>query len=213
MLIGVLFCLLLSPVQAQQLSAGLHWGESDDLDDQHWQQLSVAGKWQHNALRFKLSSGWLQLDDKTQGLTDTWLGATWLINKPYGNHWWDLQFRLKAPTGDASKALGTGSWDQEIRIQALKSLKPWLAWYYLGYRHRGESDEFQLQDSALWGLGAQYKVLALAYDGREASQPDKKTQHSLSLILQFKQGKQSYSPYIRLQQDGHWGLGISLNIK
>ncbi len=196
-------------VKSQWL-AGVHSGQSSDTTATGWTQVSAGHRWQQRQWKLQLSSGYLHLDDQRSGMADSWLRATWLFQQPWLKQWWDVQWRLKLPTADASKGLGTGSVDNEVRAQALIQWQPVLAWYYGGYRVRGNSSEYDLQNGIGWGAGMAWQRWSLAYDGRESSFSGRSALHDITLIRSFRLGQTRLSPYLRRRNADEWGAGISL---
>lgn len=197
-------------------NGGLHYGRGDDVRVQEWSQLSVSAGWRPQGQtlknwRFKAGSGWLRYGDGEQGISDSWATATYLIQRPWLNHWWDIRARLKLPTADAKRSLGTGSIDQDLRLQALKSFDNSLLWYYAGYRQRGKSDEYDLNNSWLWGAGIKLDRYSVFYDGWQASQPGRDTGHSVGVSGSYQWAQKTWSPYLSAEQDGDWSLGITLS--
>jgi hypothetical protein len=212
-IVAVLLSSSLSDAESVRFSAlalGLHAGYGDERQTDRWQQFSISGQWRWQHWRIKAGSGWLKYSDGEQGISDSWLTATYLFQKHWLGHWWDIRGRLKFPSADASRSLGTGSLDQGLRLQALKQWNNQLLWYYLGYRRRGPSDEFKLQNSWRWGAGIKVRDYSLFYDGRQASQPGLDNTHSLTLMASIKQRKYLLSPYLGIEQNGDWSCGVSL---
>ena len=189
---------------------GLHGGQASDTSDSGWWQASVGHRWKQRTHELRINSGYLQLNDQRAGVADTWLRATWLVQRPWMSQWWDVQWRLKIPTADADKGLGTGSVDNEARVQALIYNKPILVWYYTGYRQRGSSSHYDLQDGLSWGAGMGWKRWSLAYDGRESAFKAQPSQHNINVIRQYRIGQTRVSPYLRWRTDGEWGAGLGL---
>lgn len=198
-----------SPVRTAW-SAGFHAGQSSDTANTRWQQLSLGHRWKKNDREFRINTGYLQLGDQRKGLADTWLRATWLLQRPLARQWWDMQWRLKLPTADEQKGLGTGGLDNEGRVQALVPLKPVLGWYYVGHRWRGSSDVYRVQNGMTWGLGASWQRYSLAYDGRESAFKSHSSLHHISLMRQWQSGSTRLTPYVRWRTNGEWSAGVGL---
>lgn len=190
--------------------AGVHGGQASDTAEAGWWQLSVGHRWKQRTHEFRINTGYLRLDDQRAGLADTWLRGSWLFQRPWLRQWWDLQWRLKLPTARSNNGLGTGSVDNELRGQSLIQWKPVLAWYYGGYRIRGHSAEYELQDGLTWGAGAARQGWSLAYDGRASTFRGQPHLHNVSLIRQVRVGQTRLSPYLRWRTNGEWGAGLGL---
>jgi hypothetical protein len=86
----------------------------------------------------------------------------------------DLQAKVKLPTADADKGLGTGEADYSVQVDLARAYGPVTPFATFGYQFMGESDAFALDDRAYLSLGAGYKLgpklnLGLLYDFREAA--------------------------------------------
>jgi len=212
----------ISLVTQAETVIGLHTGQSK-IDDSQWQQVSLAYKWKIGQSRWTVNSGWLKREEAS-GIADSSVSMTWLFKPSLLKHWWDIKLKLKLPTADEQQALGTGSFDQEIRLQAIRQYRltssdTLLHWMYTGYRNRGHSDRYRLQNSFKWGTGLQYQGISLAYDGREGSQQSSDIQHYLAIYYQKKFSGLSVSPYLQKrvlqkevegQQPEQWGAGVSV---
>lgn len=194
----------------RQSLVGLHGGQASDTAGVGWWQVAVGQRWKQRTHEFRLNGGYLSLDDNRSGIADTWLRATRLFQRPWLRQWWDVQWRLKLPTADASQGLGTGSVDNELRVQSLVQWRPVLGWYYGGYRVRGHSTEYRLQNGFSWGSGVFWQRWSLAYDGRESAFSHRPDLHNISVMRQFRAGKALVSPYVRWRTNDEWGAGLSL---
>lgn len=197
-------------LQFSSAQLGVHYGEGDDIRSDSWNQVSLSGSWRLQHWRLKAGSGWLRYSDGKQGITDSWLSATYLVQRPWLSHWWDVRFRLKLPTAEAQDSLGTGSVDQGIRLQLLQQWQQGVYWSYLGYRQRGKSREFDLQNSWRWGAGIKLADYSLFYDGSEASQPGRDNNHAITLMAGFEWLDYHWSPYGSAEADGDWSVGLSV---
>jgi hypothetical protein len=62
---------------------------------------------------------------------------------------------VKAPTADEDKGLGTGEWDEGVRLELFKSFpRDWFGMLDLGYTWTGDAAEFDYNDKWLASLGA-----------------------------------------------------------
>lgn len=213
-LAGVLLMLMTVCSEAMETSLGWHLGQDSDVDHGYWQQVSIAGRWRyqtvdHDEWRLRVSSGWLQLDERS-GVADTWLGANQLWSRPWGGLWWDWQARLKLPTANAGDGMGTGSLDKELKLQALSKQGDWLWWGFTGYRWRGHSDFYPLQNTPLIGAGAHWQRYSLAWDWQQGARAASVGRHHLILMAGYYGRRLSLSPYLSLNDQGDTGAGITL---
>ncbi len=70
----------------------------------------------------------------------------------------DVTARLKLPTADADRGLGTGSTDESFQIDLYKTAARVTLFGDLGYTFFGHSDFVQLQNAPNYGGGASYKL-------------------------------------------------------
>ena len=84
----------------------------------------------------------------------------------------DLTGRVKLPTGDAAKGLGTGSTDFGFQVDGYQTFNRLTAFADVGYTFFGDSDYVHLNNAANYGVGASQKLSDLdsvgaSLDGRE----------------------------------------------
>ena len=106
------------------------------------------------------------------GIGDLSLAATYTL--PVGNRtWFDATGKVKLPTADEEKFLGTGTTDFTVEGELLHSFGAVAATARAGRRFNGDSDLYDLQDVWQLGAGIYYTTgattLGLDYDWREAS--------------------------------------------
>src|SRR4051812_44979197 len=107
------------------------------------------------------------------GIGDTTLSATY-------NAWYDddlergidLTGRVKLPSADAAKGLGTGSTDFSAQIDAYRTFDRLTLFADVGYYWFGHSDYVELKNAINYGIGASQKMndrdsLGLSLDGRQ----------------------------------------------
>ena len=109
-----------------------------------------------------------------EGLGDIIGGLTYTIDlKDYGLYL-DFTGKIKLPTADEDKGLGTGETDYTIQVDATKMFGSAYIFGGVGRRFIGESAQFQLNDIWLLNVGGGYQVnkkmgVGVAYDFREAA--------------------------------------------
>ncbi len=86
----------------------------------------------------------------------------------------DLSTKVKAPTADENKGLGTGKVDVTVQAEMSKFIGPVVPFASLGYRFVGEPDTFMLNDIWIASAGAAYYIsnkasIGVSYDYREAA--------------------------------------------
>ena len=99
----------------------------------------------------------------------------------------DLTGRVKLPSGDAGKGLGTGSTDVGFQVDAYQTLERLTVFADLGYTFFGRSDYVELRNAANYGVGASRKLsdmdsVGASLDGRERVSPGGSPQRELTLF-------------------------------
>jgi hypothetical protein len=130
----------------------------------------------------------------------------------------DLTGRVKLPTADAHKGLGTGSTDESLQVDVYQTLDRVMLFADVGYTNFGDSDFVQLDNAVNAGIGASNKLnstdsIGASLDGRQrvasggAPQREltlfwnRRTDNSTRLQAYFLKGLANGSP--------DWGLGVS----
>src|SRR5438552_16513741 len=119
------------------------------------------------------------------GLGDTTASATYTA-------WYDedkergLDFtgRVKLPTADADKGLGTGSTDESVQVDVYQTQDRFTIFADIGYTFFGHSDFVQLDNAVYYGLGFSEKLdaensLGVSFDGRQPVTPGGAPQREL----------------------------------
>jgi hypothetical protein len=84
----------------------------------------------------------------------------------------DLNYKLKVPTADKDRGLGTGEFDHSIEIDIAKAWGRTTVFTTGGYKIFGDPEDYELNDVFYGSVGAQYKVndyirTGLIYDIRD----------------------------------------------
>jgi len=129
------------------------------------------------------------IDEK--GLGDVFLTATYQL-PPIFNDWvfLDLTVQTKLPTADENNDLGTGKSDTGLQLDFYTSLERNTYFTTVGYRHRGKTPLYDLENSfyATLGLMRQYSdktFLGLLYDYREKASSNGFESHELMPFLSY----------------------------
>lgn len=107
------------------------------------------------------------------GLGDLVLGAAYLVMVgPDAPFMLDLGGKVKLPTADEDKGLGTGETDYSLQAEAFKPMGAFTPFATLGYRSYGDPPDQELKNALYGSLGATYRYSAQttvggAYDFRE----------------------------------------------
>jgi hypothetical protein len=132
----------------------------------------------------------------------------------------DLVGKVKFPTADEDKGLGTGQYDYALQADAVKGVGRVSLFGTGGYRWMGHSPEFPLNNVWYGSIGASGKLgadtsIGVAYDYREASTATSDPQSEVSAFL-----TQRLRDHFKVQlygvaglSDGSpdWGAGLMLS--
>jgi hypothetical protein len=120
----------------------------------------------------------------------------------------DLTARLKAPTADEDKGLGTGEWDAGVGMEFSKFIQgPWSVFGNLGLTYTGDPDNQPLRNPWNFGLGASYEYRSdLSCSGSY--------EESLALVEGNSNPRDLifgvvYLPMDKLQISGSLGFGLT----
>ena len=95
------------------------------------------------------------------GVGDTVLAATYaVLSEPKSQFGLDVTAKLKLPTGDEHRGLGTGSVDQTLQGELYKSLDRLTVFGAFGYTVFGHSDVVELKNAAHAEVGASTRINA-----------------------------------------------------
>ena len=93
------------------------------------------------------------------GIGDTVLAATYAtLYEPKAPFGLDLTAKLKLPTGDEHRGLGTGSIDQTLQAEFYKTIERLTLFGTLGYTFFGDSDVVELQNAPHYEIGASTRL-------------------------------------------------------
>lgn len=131
-----------------------------------------------------------------RGIGDVFLSATYQF-PPVLNDWIFVDFTLQAklPTADETRDLGTGELDLGYQLDFYSTLERNTYFSTLGYRQRGKTPLFDLENSfyASLGMMRQYgdnTFLGLIYDYRERASSNAFESHELMPFVSYNLGKQ-----------------------
>ena len=104
-----------------------------------------------------------QRRERGRGLGDTYFSVTYHVpaRSPTRRFFWDLTARVKFPTADEDRGLGTGETDADLQAELLTWLgedKATTGFVRAGYRFRGQPAGVSLKDSPHAGFGAVRRV-------------------------------------------------------
>lgn len=130
----------------------------------------------------------------------------------------DLVTKIKIPTADEKKALGTGQFDYSLQADVYQAIGQTTAFATGGYRWYGDPVGIDIKDGVFAAVGATYAVtseasLGLGYDFRQATYEGGPTLNEVSLLAAYR-----FSTAARVRgylfkglTDGgpDWGAGVS----
>jgi hypothetical protein len=130
----------------------------------------------------------------------------------------DLTGRLKLPTADANKGLGTGATDESLQLDVYQTLDRLTLFADVGYTFFGHSDFVQLDNALNYGVGASNKLRATdsvgaSLDGRQRVTPGGAPQRELTVFWNRRTDSatrvQAYFLIGLANGSPDWGLGVS----
>ena len=107
------------------------------------------------------------------GLGDATLSATYTaFYDEDARRGLDLTGRLKLPTADSDKGLGTGSTDESMQVDLYQSVDRLTLFGDVGYTNFGHSDVVELKNAVNYGVGLSNKIgdddsVGVSYDARQ----------------------------------------------
>lgn len=154
------------------------------------QYLPLAVKYQTGTFQFKISGGWLWLDGpghieagtqvagnyKENGWSDTYLSNSYWWHTPWLKQidWIAPELKIKFPTADKNKALGTGEYDTQLLLSFYRTRSSLTLHSTISRRWRGDRSDLNMHDSNGFTMGAAYSVnkildVGLMYDREQAA--------------------------------------------
>jgi hypothetical protein len=131
----------------------------------------------------------------------------------------DLTGKVKLPTADADKGLGTGSTDESLQVDVYQTQGLFTVFADLGYTFFGHSDFVQLDNALYYGAGFSEKLddtnsLGMSFDGRQRVTPGGAPQREVTAFWNRRMDRATRLQAYVLKgfSDGspNWGIGASL---
>ncbi len=208
-------------------------GEYGKGTDTAIHMIPVSLAYKYNQWQYQLSTGYLWLDGdqgvitegsqenrasvKEAGLADSTLSVKYRFKKlPSYPLYLNLSARIKFPTADHKKKLGTGKRDLEFRLGAYWGFDGWWGVTELGYKSRKEPRNTELNSTSqlvVGGLGAidNLNTIGVSAKFREPSQPKKDRVREVTSFLSHKINSQNNITFLATKgfsdASPDWGLG------
>jgi len=222
--------------QAQlELGAGLHFSSGDygAGSDTDIMSLAATGRYESGPWTYKATVPYLEVTGesavvpgvgrvnrgsgrrKTQaGLGDIVLSATYAVH-----HGVDLTGKLKLPTADETRGLGTGEVDIALLADAYQGFGRVTGFAGLGYHILGDAPGQPLNNVWSANFGASYKIderdsAGASLEGRQRAAPGGAPQRELTGFFTRKLDRfwkgQAYALIGLADGSPDWGFGLSL---
>ena len=157
---------------------------------------------------------------KDSGLGDTFLSGTYNVVPGYGA--WpilDATLKIKFPTADKDKGLGSGEYDYSVQFDAAKPLGKTVIFATAGYKIYGDPPEVDFDNIYYGSLGGGYQFArwlnaGLIYDYRQGALDTSADQKEGTAYFSAKLGVKTklIGYFVKGYSDGSpdWGLGAML---
>lgn len=138
---------------------------------------------------------------RKDGFGDVYLSATYSYENPYNNDLYiDFTGKIKIPTANEYKGLGTGKVDYTAQVDASYLFGSFMPFATLGYRFIGKNTLYDLQNSFFASIGMAYYItydtsIGVSYDYRESATPG------------FNSPKEIFA-YTDIQLNDNWGINV-----
>jgi hypothetical protein len=124
------------------------------------------------------------------GLGDIIAAATYTVDLPYESYL-DLTTKVKLPTADENKGLGTGEIDYTLQADYTKMFNKISVFSTLGYKFVGSNSLLNLHDVWILGVGTNFQYskklgTGLMYDWREAASATGKDPSEATAYVNYK---------------------------
>ncbi|MBT5073261.1 MAG: hypothetical protein HOJ34_07990 [Kordiimonadaceae bacterium] len=138
---------------------------------------------------------------RKNGFGDVYLSASYSYDNPFNNDLYiDFTAKVKIPTADENKGLGTGKVDYTGQIDVSYLFGNFMPYGTIGYRVIGKNQLYDLQNSLFASIGMAYYLtydtsIGVSYDYRESATPN------------FNSPKEIFA-YTDIQLNENWGLNV-----
>jgi hypothetical protein len=160
---------------------------------------------------------------RESGLGDTWISLSYEIEAfPVERGFLDITGKLKIPTADEDKGLGTGKFDQVLQLDYMYPCDRLIPMATLGYKHRGDPATYNLNNSVFLSVGGDWRQteklhLGASLDYQQASVAGQEDPLDLFGYLSYKTNHRwTTTPYLYFglsEGSPDFGGGIQLIFK
>lgn len=239
-----LFCMCAATAEEGQwsVSSGADYssGDYNDTSDTTMTFVPLSARYRQGDWSGKVSTGWLHIkgpgtvvdggvvlpggaDRSESGIADTWFSLTYgVASLPPELGFLDVTGKLKIPTADKDKGLGTGEVDVALQVDycyVMGDLTPMLT---AGYKVKGDPDGIELNDVLYLSAGLDWHCLDNAHlgasvDYQQASVNGVEDPVEISTYLSHEiNDKISLAPYFYhglSSSSPDIGLGVQVSLK
>ncbi len=131
----------------------------------------------------------------------------------------DLTARVKIPTADEDKFLGTGKTDVGLNVEFFKSINNWSPYWNIGYKWRGDPSGFNLKNIWSSSIGTDYRFnsdisAGFSYDWQQKTTVFAQNAQETSAYINYYLNDTNKINFYALTgySDGspNWGSGLML---
>ena len=224
------------------LSTGYDYssGEYGDTEFTNITFVPVTAQLELDAWTFKVSGSWLRIDGPgsliadgefisgparvASGVGDTNVSVSYLLypfieNGPFV----ELISKVKIPTADETEGLGSGATDFTGMVSIFQKVDDDITLFLdFGYRARGSSDLYELENGFIGGVGGSFKFTeqvsaGVLYNFRQAATPTGEDPMDLSPFVTFKPGEDwvinGYGTFGLTDASPETGFGVTVKRK
>lgn len=211
------------------------YGVSEDTDI--W-AIPISLKYRTGAWRFGLASAWLHISSPNNvnadgefigsggakttetGIGDLSLSAAYnLLDDRDYLAGLDIIGKIKLPTADENKFLGTGKTDYALNVEVFKTINAWTPYLNVGYKWKGDPSGINYNNVWNSAIGADYQMnrdlsLGASYDWQQKISRFSQNVQELSIYLSYRLNPQNKLNFYLLSGHGdsspNWGSGLVL---
>ena len=131
----------------------------------------------------------------------------------------DITGKLKIPTADEDKFLGSGKTDFGFNVEAYKTINDWTPYWNIGYKWKGDPDRIDYNNVWSTSLGLDYKVnhdliLGASYDWQSKVTRFSDNVQEASIYANYYVNDNNKLNFYLLAGNGDsspkWGTGLTL---